>query len=75
MTTPEPLTTFARLEDDVHLTEMRSLPVPEWDALMADVATMRSRLAYIQSHGGAWEQRVTRGELDHVCLPNPTSPT
>jgi hypothetical protein len=64
----EPITTFARLEEDVRLTEMRSLPVPEWDALMAEVATLRARLAYIGSYGGAWEQRVVRGELDDAAL-------
>jgi hypothetical protein len=30
---------------------------------------LRSRLAYIESHGEAWSKAVARGELDAVCVP------
>lgn len=42
---------------------------------MTDPSTLAARLAYIASHGGAWEQRVCRGELDHAAIGETVPPS
>jgi hypothetical protein len=37
-------------------------------ATLGELLLIAKRMFYIQSHGGAWKQRVARGELDQTIL-------
>jgi hypothetical protein len=62
-----------------HLVYFREVPLPSRYDLAAELLLLRARCAYVLAYGSAWEQRVVRGELDHVALggtnpPSPASP-
>lgn len=42
--------------------------IPLTPTTLSELLTIAHRMEYIKSHGGAWEQRVARGELDGTIL-------